>query len=136
MDLVKELSITPQEDSVHVRFTRGTTITPEMIIRAIDLENELHPGLERYDLWDFRGCSPSDDFGYDAMRRIIDHVAPDYSEEWESKTAILVDETTQFGMSRMFQTLIETSPTHIEIFQDESRALQWLDDRVCLNGSK
>ncbi len=118
--------IETQDHMVRVTFDRQSVITPELVIRAMDRENELHEIEGRYDLWDFQGCPPSGDFGYDAVTRIIEHIQRHYGDVWSVKTALLVEETIQIGLSRMFQTLVDEFPTHIGIFQDETAALEWL----------
>ena len=122
-------SIKEHEYAICVQFDRGTEITPDLIIRAMDRENDLHAIIGRCDLWDFRGCTPSEDFGYDAMLKIIHHIETHYNDEWSTKTAILVDETIQFGLSRMFQILIDEFPTQIGIFQDEVKARYWVSEK-------
>lgn len=122
-------TIMEQDRAVCVQFKRGTEVTPDLIIRAMDRENALHDIAGRNDLWDFRGCSPSEDFGYDAMLKIIHHIETHYNDEWSTKTAILVDDTIQFGLSRMFQILIDEFPTQVSIFQDEGKAHRWVSGK-------
>lgn len=117
--------IKKQAYGVMVRFKAGIEVTPELVIEAMDRENELYAITGRTDLWDFRNCRPSADFGYDAMQRLIFHIENCY-QEWSTKTAILVDETSQFGLSRMFQTLVEGYPTQIGVFKEEKTANQWV----------
>lgn len=125
----EDFAITEQAYGICVQFVPGHEITPEMIICAMDRENELHAIIGRCDLWDFRGCIPSMEFGYDAMLKIIHHIESNYNDEWSTKTAILVDETIQFGLSRMFQILIDEFPTQVRIFQDEPEALLWVGEK-------
>ena len=42
------------------------------------------------------------------------------------KTALLVSNKYQLGFARMYQTFIENPQMSIEIFMDESKALEWL----------
>lgn len=42
------------------------------------------------------------------------------------KTALLVNDNIQLGFARMFQTFIETPQIEIEIFRDETKAINWL----------
>ena len=125
----EDFTITEQAHGICVQFARGTEITPDLIIRAMDRENERHAVTGRCDLWDFRGCFPSIDFGYDAMLKIIHHIESNYNDEWSAKTAILVDKTIQFGLSRMFQILIDEFPTQVLIFQDEIEARRWVSEK-------
>ena len=111
---------------VRVTFEHQTVITPELVIDAMQRENQAHKIEGRYDLWDFRGCPPSDGFGYDAVTRIIEYIDIHHSKIMSEKTALLVEETLQFGLSRMFQILIDEFPTRIGIFQEEADAIAWL----------
>ena len=122
-------TIKEKEQAVCVQFEQGTEVTPDLIIQAMDRENELHAIVGRCDLWDFRGCTPSEDFGYDAMLKIINHIETHYNDEWSTKTAILVDETIQFGLSRMFQILIDEFPTQVGIFKDAAKAHHWVCEK-------
>lgn len=122
-------SIVEQEHGILVRFKEGSEVTPDLIIEAMDSENGRYPIVGRYDLWDFRGCPPSDDFDYQAMLKIIHHIETHYNDEWSTKTAILVDEAIQFGLSRMFQILIDDFPTQVAIFLDEAKARHWIREK-------
>jgi hypothetical protein len=44
----------------------------------------------------------------------------------QTKTAMLTENDLQFGMVRMFQTLLAGSPISVEIFSSEDAALAWL----------
>lgn len=119
-----------QDYGILVRFQSGTELSPELIIRAIERENELHELHGRQDLWDFRDCRISVDFGYDAVLKVVDHIQNKYHDDWAAKSGILVDETIKFGLSRMFQQLIDDYPTQIGVFQDESAARQWVGQKL------
>ncbi|MEJ2154079.1 MAG: hypothetical protein P8X96_01990 [Desulfobacteraceae bacterium] len=124
-----EYTIEEQEHCVYVQFKDGSVVTPEMIIEALDSENALYPTGKQYDIWDFRACFPSESFGYNAMLKIVDHIETHYSDNWGIRTALLVDDATQFGLSRMFQTLSDVFPVQITIFQDEAEARRWVSKK-------
>jgi hypothetical protein len=113
---------------VRVVFESGAAIGPEDIMAAINHENELYAIEGRHDLWDFRGCSVRPDFGFDGMNRIVDLIKIKYGRaNKDNRTALLVDDgSTQFGLSRMFQLLMDGYPTQIGIFKDEATAAQWI----------
>lgn len=113
-------------DCIRVRFEQGTQLTSDLIIAAVDEENALFAIKGRYDLWDFRGCLPGPDLGYEAVNRVVDHIENRYGQaDGTNKLALLVDNTTQYGLSRMFQTLMDGYPTQIGIFEDETQARLW-----------
>ncbi len=126
----KLYKIEKQDHGIKVEFKRGTEITPDMIIEAMDHENELYEIKGRHDLWDFRGCYPTPSFGYDAMSLVVEHIASNYGGNWSDKTALLVDDTIQYGLSRMFQILVEGYPTHIGIFRNEDDARLWISQKL------
>jgi hypothetical protein len=119
---------------VRVEFQKGAVISPDVIIEAMNYENELFDIKGRYDFWDFRGCRPSPNFGYDAMSRVVEHITLNYNGNWSDKTALLVDGSTQYGLSRMFQTLVDGYPTHIGIFQNEDDARLWISQKLNTEG--
>jgi hypothetical protein len=121
--------IEKQAYGVLVRFKSGTEVTPDLIIQAMDRENERYAIKGRRDLWDFRSCPPSADLGYDAVQRLIFHIENCY-QEWSAKTAILVDEAIQLGLSRMFQTLADGYPTQVGVFKEEKSARQWVSQSI------
>jgi hypothetical protein len=117
---------------VQVVFEGGTTIGPDDIIAAMDHENEIYAIEGRRDLWDFRGCRATPGFGFDGMNRIVDRIKNKYGRaNANNKTALLVDDgSTPFGLSRMFQLLMDGYPTQVGIFKDEADATQWISKPV------
>jgi hypothetical protein len=113
---------------VRVVFEGGMAIGPDDIIAAIDHENEIYSIEGRHDLWDFRGCQATPGFGFNGMSRVVDRIKKKYGRANASnKTAVLVDDdSTPFGLSRMFQLLMDGYPTQIGIFKDETTAAQWI----------
>ena len=126
--------IEKQDHCIRVEFKKGEEISPDVIIEAMDHENELFDIEGRHDLWDFRGCFPSSNFGYDAMSRVVEHIAANYGGNWSDKTALLVDDAIQYGLSRMFQILVDGYPTHIGIFQNEDDARNWISQKLNSEG--
>jgi hypothetical protein len=122
----ERFTIERQDHAILVMFEPGSEVSPEMIMGALDRENERFEIQGRYHIWDFRSCRPSEDFDYDAVLRIIGHVQTQYNDEWSAKTAILVDQDLQFGLSRMFEALVDSNPTEIGIFYDASVANEWI----------
>jgi hypothetical protein len=119
--------IEKQAHCVRVVFESGVAISPDDIIAAIDHENELYAIEGRHDLWDFRGCRATPEFGFDAMSRIVDRIRKKYGRaNADNKTAVVVEGSTQYGMSRMFQLLMDGYPAKIGIFQNETAAWKWL----------
>ncbi|MEJ2660708.1 MAG: hypothetical protein P8Z73_08300 [Desulfobacteraceae bacterium] len=117
---------------VRVVFENGMVVGPDEIIAAIDHENEIYAIEGRHDLWDFRGCRITPGFGFDGMNRVVDRIKGKYGRANENnKTALLVDDgSTPYGLSRMFQLLMDGYPTQIGIFKDEAAATQWISKPV------
>ncbi len=119
--------IVEQAHCVRVVFKSGTMIGPRDIIAAIDHENALYSIEGRHDLWDFRGCRAATDFHFAEMNRVVDRIKNDYGRANEkNKTALLVEGSTPFGLSRMFQLLMDGYPTQIGIFKEEEAAIRWI----------
>jgi hypothetical protein len=77
-------------------------------------------------LWDFRGCLAPDDFGYNEMEQIVRYIDVYTGSKWNPRIAILVEADVQFGLSRMFQMLVEGFPTEVAIFYNRAEAEQWI----------
>lgn len=122
----ERFTIERQGHAIMVKFKSGSEVSPAMIIGALDRENERYEVHGRHHIWDFRGCHPSEDLDYGGVLRIIGHVQNELNDEWSLKTAILVDEDIAYGLSRMFQALVDNSPTDIGIFHDEAAANKWI----------
>lgn len=115
-----------QDGSVHVTFKSGHVVTPHQIMEAIALENRRYDVQRCNALWDFRGCRAPDDFGYNEMEQIIHYIDTYIGSKWNPRIAILVEADVQFGLSRMFQMLVEGFPTEVAIFFDRAEAEQWI----------
>jgi hypothetical protein len=123
--------INKQAHFIRVVFESGCAIGPDDIIAAIDHENEYYTIEGRHDLWDFRGCWATPDFGFDGMSRVVDCIKNKYGRaNAKNRTAVLVDGSTQYGLSRMFQLLMDGYPTQVGVFQDEAAAAQWIKQEV------
>jgi hypothetical protein len=120
-----------QAHCIRVVFKSGVAIGPDDIIAAIDHENEHYTIEGRIDLWDFRGCQAAPDFGFDGMSRVVDCIKNKYGRaNANNRTAVLVDGSTQYGLSRMFQLLMDGYPTQVGVFRDEAAAAQWISQEV------
>lgn len=115
-----------QGGSLYVTFKSGHVVTHQQIMEAIALKNRSYD-ISRYNaLWDFRGCLASDDFGYDEMEQIVQYIDVSFGAKWNPRIAILVEADVQFGLSRMFQMLVEGFPTEVSIFFDLDEAEKWI----------
>ncbi len=75
-------------------------------------------------LSDFRPIT-SADVNFDYMFSFAKHrAARIFSNSFRS--ALLVGNSYQFGLARMFQTLNDNKSIEIEIFYEESKALDWI----------
>ena len=123
-------NIEKQDHYVCIKFDGGVVIGPQLIMEAVGRLNSLFRIERRCDLWDFRGCIPDPNFGYDAMARIVDDIKFRIGDNWAEKSALLVDDAIQYGLSRMFQILAEGYRTRISVFQNETEARQWISREV------
>ena len=115
-----------QGGSVYVTFKSGHIVTHRQIREAIALESNRYVGLRHNALWDFRGCLAPEEFGYSEMEQIIHYIDVHIGSKWNPRIAILVEAEVQFGLSRMFQMLVEGFPTEVAIFYDPAEAEQWI----------
>ncbi|MGD9008876.1 MAG: hypothetical protein PVG41_13190 [Desulfobacteraceae bacterium] len=115
-----------QNGSVRVTFKIGHVVTPWQIMEAIALEYKRYD-VSRYNtLWDFRGCLLPEVFGYNEIEQIIHYIDAYFGSKWNPRIAILVAADVQFGLSRMFQILVEGFPTEVAIFYSRAEAEQWI----------
>ena len=119
-------TIEDEDGSVHVTFKSGQVVTHQQIMEAIALENKRFDVTRYNALWDFRGCLAPDDFGYNEMEQIIHFIDTYIGSKWNPRIAILVEAEVQFGLSRMFQMLVEGFPTEVAIFYNRADAEQWI----------
>jgi len=75
-------------------------------------------------LWDFSGCRPSLDFG--SMLRFTDFIGAEKQGRGASTLAIVAPADLEFGLSRMFGSLIEHQGFNINIFRAREPAIAWL----------
>jgi hypothetical protein len=115
-----------QDGMILVSFKEGTEVTPDLIIELIRRESDMLGDDYLNALWDFRGCLPSDDFGYASVERIIDYITHYPQVQWNPRLAILVEPGVQYGLSRMYQTLVDEFPTEIGIFHEWAVAMAWV----------
>ncbi len=108
-----------------VTFQKGTIVHPQLLIKAINFRKSLDEAGQQNSVWDFRGCLPSDDFGYDAMERVVNHINNYPAATRDLRQAIVVDGKVQYGLSRMYQILARDFPTDIIVFFDYMKAMEW-----------
>ena len=112
---------------VQIVFKSGVVVGPDDILAAIEHENELYSIKDRLSLWDFRGCQATPDFGFNAMNRVVDRIRRKYGHATPTnRTALVVEGSTEYGLSRMFQMLMDGFPTQIGVFLDETAARDWI----------
>ncbi|MFW9845748.1 MAG: hypothetical protein ACFFD6_03285 [Candidatus Thorarchaeota archaeon] len=117
-----------------VTLQKGTIIYPDLLIEAIDSRYSIDETCQRNSVWDFRGCPPIEDFGYDAMKRVFNYIENHPAAEWDLRQAILVDAGVQYDLSRMYQ-IIANSSTDIAIFINHAEAMKWSTDKKDSNSS-
>ena len=116
-----------QDNNLRVTFKGGQVVTPDQIMEAIAVENRKFDVRQYNALWDFRGCLAPEIFGYNEMEQIIHYIDVHIGSKWNPRIAILVEADVQFGLSRMFQMLVEGFPTEVAIFFNPSEAEAWID---------
>lgn len=109
-----------------VACTKGTVISEEWVMMALDHLNDSYEMHRHNAMWDFRGCTPIETFSYKEINSIVNYIETSTTIHWSPKVAILVDGDLQYGLSRMFQIMTSDKPSCIEVFKEEDEALQWL----------
>jgi hypothetical protein len=122
----KGYSIKMQGEVCLITFSPGTVVTPAMVKEAVAQERHVDQRDQLKDIWDFRGCTPSKDFTYEATHRLVEYINSVFNNRWNSKTALLVDENLAFGMTRMFLSLSDRVPSEICVFYKDSEAYEFL----------
>jgi len=79
-------------------------------------------------LWDFRDATP--DFSADEVQQLADYVAKHWGPEGKSKAAFVVTSDLQFGMTRMYEMLLNSqSKNSLMVFRKIEDAERWLAER-------
>lgn len=77
------------------------------------------------DLWDFRVCQTT--LNFDGVSRVVEFIRQHYDARWSHKrSAFVVDADVQYGLTRMYQTLIDELSIEIELFRDFDEAVAWI----------
>ena len=97
-------------------------ITFEEIISAIK-ESEYFINSE-FELWDF--SSSWYDLSNDELEVLARRARA--KPKRPKKTAILVSESFQYGLSRIYSTHSEEGDTKVQVFRSEEEALNWLKE--------
>jgi hypothetical protein len=105
------------------------TVTGEVVFSQVNEQilTFLSGTPTRFVLWDLRGGTVGH-LSADDMRRLVTNGAPLAHKRSGGRTAILVDNTLDHGLARMFGIFAELYhiPFAISVFRDHAAAMDWL----------
>jgi hypothetical protein len=81
--------------------------------------------MVEFALWDFSGCRPLLDFS--SMLKFTDFIGAEKQGRGATTVALVAPADLEFGLSRMFGSLIEHQGFTINIFRSREPAVQWLE---------
>jgi len=77
------------------------------------------------DLWDFRECRTT--LNFDGVSHVVEFMKQNYDTKWSHKrTAFVLDADVQYGLTRMYQTLVDELSIDVRLFRDFDEAVSWL----------
>ena len=121
-------SITRRNNIIHVCFSPGCILEPELVAEVLKREVEFDGGARSNDLWDFRGCEMGENLVYQAVVNLVSYIRTLRKDRWHRKSALIVGKDFQFGMARMYESLTEGMPHESRVFRDEQKAMAWLEE--------
>ena len=87
---------------------------------------EFNPNMDVF--WDLREADFSS-VSTEAIYNFIGFVGKYWGKEKDTKAALVVSDDLGFGLSRMYEMLLETdSPSQINIFRDIDKAEEWINE--------
>ena len=105
----------------------GAVLTPHTIVSILQEEFKRPRHQVVSDLWDVRGCLADRTLNSEAMLQIVEFIQKRFTPDlMHRQTAIVVSDTEQFGLTRMFQIMADQLPYQVEIFRDPIDALSWI----------
>ncbi|MFH1985404.1 MAG: hypothetical protein ABIL58_26505 [Pseudomonadota bacterium] len=120
-------SIETEDGIMVVRLAPGTTLTYELAAKVLRQQRGRPENLTVNDIWDTRGCVASADFKSDQVMWIVEDIRRLHTGgRYHEKSAMIVDSEESFGISRMFQILVEALPYEFRIFRDMPSAKAWI----------
>ena len=112
---------------IRVGFSKGTVLTVDFFREVLAAERGKKEHKVMNDIWDMRGCVVDSEVNSESIALLIEFLkglhAPDL---YHKKSAIIVENELEYGISRIYQALTEDLPFETEIFYSEEEAEAWL----------
>lgn len=115
------------EQYIHVSFPKGTVLTVELFHEVLTAERGRKDHKVMNDLWDTRGCTVDRAVNSESIALLVDFLKKLHTPDlFHKKSAIVVGNELEYGISRIYQALTEDLPFETEIFYSEEEAKTWL----------
>lgn len=92
------------------------------LLRRLESDPVARPEMPR--ICDYRKVEVS--LNRDQMHEVAELARHAGRHIWGSRTAVLVSDDAAYGMTRMFQVLVEDTGQPFEVFRDVDEALAWI----------
>ena len=105
---------------------KGIIDVAELTLYLKQLYSKSAYNLELNVFWDLREADFSS-VSSEEVRSFMNYVSIKWGKSGKNKAALIVSQDLAFGMSRMYQMLMENStPSQIAIFKDIDEAKKWI----------
>ncbi len=105
---------------------RGAINLFELIGYLKDLYNSSDFNPELNDIWDLRNADFSSISSED-VRSLMKYVSKKWGKSGKNKAVIVVSSELDYGMSRMYEILMEARTTgKIAVYKDINEAIEWI----------
>lgn len=114
---------------LRVSFRSGSLIDIDLLKEVLAEEMRHLVQLGGNDLWDLQDCQIARDVDCQSLREVVLSIkARGFRRDVCGKTAVLVNSDYVYGVVRTFQSIADIKGIgyEIELFQEESLALDWL----------
>lgn len=112
---------------IRVGFTRGTVLTVSLFREVLTAERGKKEHKVLNDIWDTRGCKVDSAVNSESIALIVEFIKELHAPGlYHKKSAIIVENELEYGISRIYQALTEYLPFETEIFYSEEEAKEWL----------
>lgn len=115
------------EQYIRISFNKGTVLTTGLFREVLAAERSKKEHKVLNDLWDARGCTVDRGVNSESIAVLVEFLKRLHPPDlYHQKSAIIVENELEYGISRIYQALTEDMPFETEIFYSEEEAMAWL----------
>jgi len=127
----KPYAIVIEDLWIRIRVRPATVVTADIVLAVLKelFSLEAYRSEKQAELWDLRACRA--EVRLTAVMRVKSFIDASRDARWGRRsTAIVVDDERLLGLARLYENLIRSTPTEVEVFRTVEQAEGWLRQRV------